>query len=181
MSKNQHKFDDNKFELQVKEAVETVENAVEEGLTQAIQLKKRKREVKEEPNIDIVPAKKQRISGNTTSTSTTTSEENSMTTFQISPVEDVENIAESNEIKTSDINEEEQTEIITEEFDINIYESAEQLQELGMEKLKEELQKRSMKCGGSLKERSERLFKIKGVSDLSTLDPKLFITKPQKK
>jgi len=104
-----------------------------------------------------------------------------MTTFQISPVEDGENIAESNEIKTSDINEEEQTEIITEEFDINIYESAEQLQELGMEKLKEELQKRSMKCGGSLKERAERLFKIKGVSDLSTLDPKLFITKPQKK
>jgi len=179
MAKNQHKFDDNKFESQVKEAVETVENAVEEGLTEAIKLKKRKREVKEEPNIDIVPAKKQKISETTTSTSTT-SEENSTTTFQ-TPVEDVENIAEPNEIITSDINEEEQQEIVTEEFDINIYESAELLQELGMEKLKEKLQKRSMKCGGSLKERAERLFKIKGVSDLSTLDPKLFITKPQKK
>jgi len=100
-----------------------------------------------------------------------------MGTFQISPVEDVENIVEPNEIKTSDINKE----IITEEFDINIYESADQLQELGMEKLKEELQKRFMKCGGSLKERAERLFKIKGVSDLTTLDSKLFITKPQKK
>jgi hypothetical protein len=49
--------------------------------------------------------------------------------------------------------------------DINEYETAEQLESLGLEKLKNELLKQGMPCGGTLKERAVRLFSVKGKSE----------------
>lgn len=44
---------------------------------------------------------------------------------------------------------------------------------LGPERLKQALKALGLKCGGTLRQRAERLFKLKG-RDLSTIDPSLF-------
>jgi len=49
--------------------------------------------------------------------------------------------------------------------DLNEYDSAEQLEALGLDKLKNELTKQGLPCGGTLKERAQRLFNIKGKSE----------------
>jgi len=56
------------------------------------------------------------------------------------------------------------------------FSSVEELESLGLEQLKLELQKLGLLCGGTLKERAQRLFSIKG-KDLSTVNPKLFAKK----
>jgi len=45
-----------------------------------------------------------------------------------------------------------------------------------LDKLKQELQRLGLLCGGSLKERAQRLFSIKG-KDIGSIDPKLFAKK----
>jgi len=47
---------------------------------------------------------------------------------------------------------------------------------LGLEVLKEELQARELLCGGTLKQRAERLFSVKGKSE-DQINPKLFSKK----
>ena len=47
------------------------------------------------------------------------------------------------------------------------------MQVLGLEKLKQELQSRGLKCGGSLAERAGRLFLLKTIT-LDKLDKKHF-------
>jgi hypothetical protein len=59
------------------------------------------------------------------------------------------------------------------EFDLNKYESAEQLESLGLEVLKVELQRRGLLCGGTLKDRAARLFSVRGKTR-AQIDPKLF-------
>ncbi|XP_052447125.1 replication stress response regulator SDE2 isoform X2 [Carassius gibelio] len=54
----------------------------------------------------------------------------------------------------------------------------EQLEALGLERLKKELMERGMKCGGTLQERAARLFSIKGLSP-DQIDPAL-LAKPTK-
>eukprot|EP00243_Klebsormidium_subtile_P002494 TRINITY_DN14986_c0_g1_i1.p1 TRINITY_DN14986_c0_g1~~TRINITY_DN14986_c0_g1_i1.p1 ORF type:complete len:374 (-),score=119.03 TRINITY_DN14986_c0_g1_i1:175-1296(-) len=51
--------------------------------------------------------------------------------------------------------------------------SAQEMEALGLERLKEELQDRGLKCGGSLSERAARLFLLKSTP-LEKLDKKLF-------
>lgn len=53
------------------------------------------------------------------------------------------------------------------------YTSAEELESVGLEQLKEELITRGLKCGGTLQQRAQRLFATKGVP-LNQLDPSLF-------
>jgi len=65
-------------------------------------------------------------------------------------------------------------------FDLNSYSSAEELESLGLEKLKLELQKLGLLCGGTLKDRAQRLFSIKG-KDLKDVDSKLFAKKKKGK
>lgn len=60
-----------------------------------------------------------------------------------------------------------------EELDLNTYESAEQLESVGLEVLKVELQRRGLLCGGTLKDRAARLFSVRGKSR-HQIDPKLF-------
>ncbi|GAB5365858.1 hypothetical protein AAMO2058_001094600 [Amorphochlora amoebiformis] len=70
-----------------------------------------------------------------------------------------------------------------EKIDLNEYNSPQDLQKVGLDRLKYNLKLLGLKCGGSLKERAERLYKVKGISELSSLDPKLFAksTKKRKK
>jgi len=185
ISKNKHTFDDDSFNAQTKEGVEVIQGAVEVGLEEAIQLKKRKREVKEEsPTDSIIPVKRRKtsetssdLSNSITSMTTTTTTTTTTSQEALQPIpahNESEILVGEQEIKVIEVNRvEDKAQNI--EFDINKYESAEQLQQVGMDILKQELQRRGMKCGGSHKERAERLFKVKGVADLSCLDPKLFV------
>ncbi|XP_047955446.1 replication stress response regulator SDE2 [Salvia hispanica] len=56
------------------------------------------------------------------------------------------------------------------------YNSAAMMEVLGLERLKSELQARGLKCGGTLKERAERLFLLK-TTPLEMLPKKLFAKK----
>ncbi|CAN9510003.1 unnamed protein product [Ophioblennius macclurei] len=57
--------------------------------------------------------------------------------------------------------------------------SAQQLEAMGLDALKEALRSRGLKCGGTLSERAERLFAVRGLSP-DQIDPALF-AKPAKK
>lgn len=61
-----------------------------------------------------------------------------------------------------------------EPIDFQDFESAEELQALGLERLKSELQSRKLKCGGSLAERANRLYLLKSTP-LEKIDKKHFI------
>jgi hypothetical protein len=56
------------------------------------------------------------------------------------------------------------------------FDSAKDLEILGLERLKTELQERGLKCGGSLSERAGRLFLLK-TTPLKNLDKKHFAAK----
>lgn len=60
--------------------------------------------------------------------------------------------------------------------DLNEYKDADQLQALGLERLKQELKSRGLKCGGTLHERAERLFRTKNIQK-EDLDASLFPNK----
>ncbi|KAK2708065.1 splicing regulator SDE2-like isoform X2 [Artemia franciscana] len=75
---------------------------------------------------------------------------------------------EEHPVRSSDIKKE------VEEICLEMYNSAEELEPFGLETLKIELQRRGMKCGGSLNERASRLFSVKGVS-LNEIPPSLLV------
>lgn len=57
--------------------------------------------------------------------------------------------------------------------DLEDYQSISQLAALGLERLKNALMARGLKCGGSLEERAQRLFSVKGLTT-DQIDPSLF-------
>ncbi|XP_056266888.1 splicing regulator SDE2 isoform X2 [Pseudoliparis swirei] len=57
--------------------------------------------------------------------------------------------------------------------------SVDQLESLGLEVLKEELMSRGLKCGGTLKERAQRLFSVRGLTP-DQIDPAA-LAKPRRK
>ncbi|KAK7471501.1 hypothetical protein BaRGS_00035840 [Batillaria attramentaria] len=63
-------------------------------------------------------------------------------------------------------------------IDLDQYSSADELEPLGLEHLKVELMRRGLKCGGTIEERAQRLFSIKGLSP-DQINPKL-LAKPAK-
>ena len=58
-------------------------------------------------------------------------------------------------------------------LDLDAFDSVEELELLGADRLKEALQALGLKCGGTLRQRAERLMAIKG-RDLSQVDKSLF-------
>lgn len=62
---------------------------------------------------------------------------------------------------------------LTGDLDFTEFSTGAELEVLGMDRLKEELQQRGLKCGGSLSERAGRLFLLK-ETPLSNLDKKHF-------
>jgi splicing factor 3A subunit 3 len=65
-------------------------------------------------------------------------------------------------------------------IDLTNIESAAELEKFGLEHLKQELMRLGMICGGDLKQRAERLFRVKGKS-LSEIDPALLVANRNKK
>ncbi|NXA18127.1 SDE2 regulator, partial [Ibidorhyncha struthersii] len=65
-----------------------------------------------------------------------------------------------------------------EPVDLLAFNSAAELEALGLDKLKMELMSLGLKCGGTLKERAARLFSVRGLSR-DQIDPALF-AKPSK-
>merc|ERR1712217_565851 len=65
-------------------------------------------------------------------------------------------------------------------IDLNAIESVEDLEKIGMDQLKAELQVYGMKCGGNLKERAQRLFLLKSCS-LSDLPRSCFASRKKGK
>ena len=59
------------------------------------------------------------------------------------------------------------------EFCLDDMRSVADVQSFGMEVLKAELMRRGLKCGGTLEQRAERLFSVKGL-DADKIDPSLF-------
>lgn len=59
------------------------------------------------------------------------------------------------------------------------FNSIEDLQALGLDRLKLALIDRKMKCGGNLEQRAERLFSVKGLTEDQI--PPSFLSKPSKK
>ena len=60
------------------------------------------------------------------------------------------------------------------------YKNADELEAVGLERLKSALMYHNMKCGGTLQERAKRLFLTKDKA-LSELDSSLFVKKKGKK
>lgn len=73
----------------------------------------------------------------------------------------------------------EEIETTSKTINLDDYSSVEELEKIGLDELKKELQNRGLLCGGTLRERAERFFSIKG-KQISEIDPSLF-AKPNKK
>ncbi|XP_057584906.1 splicing regulator SDE2 [Hippopotamus amphibius kiboko] len=70
------------------------------------------------------------------------------------------------------------TDVGQETVDLLAFNSATEMELLGLEKLKCELMARGLKCGGTLQERAARLFSVRGLAK-EQIDPALF-AKPSK-
>lgn len=57
-------------------------------------------------------------------------------------------------------------------LDLKRFHDADELRALGMDRLKEGLEALGMKCGGTLEQRADRLFSVKGKAP-EDIDPKL--------
>lgn len=57
--------------------------------------------------------------------------------------------------------------------DLDKISSVDELLAYGLDSLKEELMRRGLKCGGTLEQRAERLYSVKGLTQ-DQIDPSLF-------
>ncbi|NWV60965.1 SDE2 regulator, partial [Malurus elegans] len=80
--------------------------------------------------------------------------------------------------KAHETNQSQSTEV--EPIDLLAYNSAAELEALGLEKLKMGLMSLGLKCGGTLKERAARLFSVRGLSR-DQIKPSLFAKPPKGK
>ncbi|XP_071078596.1 splicing regulator SDE2-like [Haliotis cracherodii] len=64
-----------------------------------------------------------------------------------------------------------------EDVDLSEFSSARELEDIGLDRLKFALTQRGLKCGGTVQQRAERLFSVKGLTH-DQIDPSLF-PKPQ--
>ncbi|NWI68504.1 SDE2 regulator, partial [Todus mexicanus] len=78
--------------------------------------------------------------------------------------------------KAQETNQLQSTEV--EPIDLLAFNSAAEMEALGLDRLKMELMSLGLKCGGTLKERAARLFSVRGLSR-DQIDPALF-AKPSK-
>jgi len=160
--RNQYKFDPTQYVKSTKQITQNIEISVEEAMKAA----KRKKTEGENP-VQEEPMKKKT--------------KRNMLWAEFDDFEDDKSKEEIDVLPKSkavekpiDLKEEEEL------FDLNKFSSAEELEVIGLEKLKAELMKLGLLCGGSLKERAQRLFSVKG-KDLSTVDQKIRAKKKGKK
>jgi len=165
-AKNEHKFDSTQYIKSLKEIESSIEQSVEEGI-KASKKKKAEPTILEEP-----PTKK--IKRNMLWTEFDEIEFENLNADTKEEANSEKSTTSNTELKPVIPNQEEKP------FDLNSYSSAEELESLGLEKLKLELQKLGLLCGGTLKDRAQRLFSIKG-KDLKDVDSKLFAKKKKGK
>jgi len=67
---------------------------------------------------------------------------------------------------------------VPEPLKLGKYKSVKALQDLGLDRLKSALKALGMKCGGTLEQRAERLWSVRGIST-DKIDPKLLAKKKQ--
>lgn len=70
--------------------------------------------------------------------------------------------------------------ICQQSVNLDDYESAAVLEKLGLDVLKAALMERGLKCGGTLEQRAQRLFSVKGLT-VDQIDKSLFAKQPPKK
>jgi len=66
-----------------------------------------------------------------------------------------------------------------ENLDLSVYNTVEELEQLGLDVLKTALMCRCLKCGGTLQQRAERLFSVKGLE--RDRIPAALLAKPARK
>jgi len=66
-----------------------------------------------------------------------------------------------------------------ENLNLEDYSSAEDLEQVGLDVLKVALMCRGLKCGGTVQQRAQRLFSVKGLSDCD-VPPSLLARPPRK-
>jgi len=72
-----------------------------------------------------------------------------------------------------------QVSVSGEDVNLDDYDAAEDLEQLGLEVLKTALMCRGLKCGGTLQQRAERLFSVKGLEQDDI--PSSLLAKPPRK
>jgi len=177
-AKNEFKFDSSKYVGELREINDSIQMSVEEALKNSKKTKKRELETPEYP---APVAKKQ----------TTKKRNNLWGEFDLEfEEEEKEGSSKKGQTERVEANESSPVanpqqvaaELVSKEepFDLNTCASAEELEKLGMERLKVELQKLGLLCGGTLQERAQRLFSVKGKS-IDQIDSKIFAKKKDKK
>ena len=106
----------------------------------------------------------------TTSTAATTS------TDTCTPSSPPQIMSEQEQPRVGDANGVEINQETIDRFDLDKFESVEELEAVGPHLLKAVLQKLGLKCGGTLSERAHRLYSVKGLT-LDQIDPSLFAGK----
>jgi len=176
------RFEDPEYVKQLREAEDAISSSIEQGLKAAMQKKKnpvpdvsntKKRKTmmwddSDDSDSETQPKKsgkeEEEVKTITTTMTTTTTTTITKTETFVHKKEESEASIEANRIP-------EKEEIP--EVDLDEFNSAVDLEALGLEKLREQLQLRGLKIGGSLKDRASRLFSVKGKSK-DEIDPKLF-------
>jgi hypothetical protein len=70
--------------------------------------------------------------------------------------------------------------VLPEELPLSGFSGASELEALGLDRLKAALLFRGLKCGGSLAQRAERLWAVRGLTD-AEIDPRLKADPPKPK
>lgn len=117
----------------------------------------------------------QSISTDTQTTRTTTTATTSTDTCTpSSPPPQI--ISDQGQSRAGDTNGAEIDQETIDRFDLDKFESVEELEGVGPHLLKAVLQKLGLKCGGTLSERAHRLYSVKGLT-VDQIDPSLFAGK----
>lgn len=158
--------------------------AIEDALSIEMTKKRKRSELKE--STSLPPAKRMRgdpLFDDIENDQETKMEEEEEEEQEREHVVTTDNIIISNESTEPSIDSTAQKETKKEEvvmLNLLDFDSIDQLKELGLDKLKNELLLRGLKCGGNLDQRAERLMSIKGKSK-EDWDKRLFSAPPKKK
>jgi len=168
-------FNSSGYINQLKETQDNISLSVEQGIKESMKFKEIK--AKQEAERSTQPKKKRRTVWSTIDELEESDEEK-----EVKKEETITLVEEKKESTKTETQQEahaiQQTmePLRKEVIDLNKYNSAEELETLGLDKLKTELQHLGILCGGTLKDRATRLFCTKGKK-LSELDPKLLAKK----
>jgi len=172
-----HRFDDPEYIAQLREFEDSISNSVEQGLKSQ---KGEKRVSSPHPktkrrmlwsDLEDLESSSSEHEGQQDNSEEIQFEEKSSEKEEIISQIEIEKKDKLELELSSSIHEQKSPSV--ELIDLNKYKNVEELESLmGLEKIKEQLQQRGLKSGGSLRDRATRLYSIKGKKE-SEIDPKL--------